>query len=199
MDTKRLLFTLTLLAQVLLNGSLVLQIRRPQLRIWPPPGKRSFGFIFTWGLFVFALFGVLTLGVLDWNTFIFRHPARFWVAVPLMLGGLGLALWGVRTLSVHTALGLEGELVTHGPYRFTRNPQYVGDILLVLGYGLFTNSALALVAGAFMSVWFFLASFVEEPYLRARFGPAYEAYARQVPRFVGWRSVKALWQAFRKI
>ena len=46
------------------------------------------------------------------------------------------ALWGVRTLGVHQSLGLEGELARGGPYELSRNPQYVGDTLLLVGYAL---------------------------------------------------------------
>jgi protein-S-isoprenylcysteine O-methyltransferase Ste14 len=40
----------------------------------------------------------------------------------------------VNALSLHATSGLAGELVTDGPYRYSRNPQYVAYIAIVLGY-----------------------------------------------------------------
>jgi len=95
-----------------------------------------------------------------------------------------LALWGVVTLGIHASQGLGGDLVREGPYRFTRNPQYVGDIAIIIGYIVFSNSRMALIAGLLGIGWFVLAPFVEEPWLRARFGDAYDEYVSEVPRFI---------------
>ena len=42
-------------------------------------------------------------------------------------------------------------------------------------------------------VWVWLLPRAEEPWLEARFGPAYERYREEAPRFVGWRSLRQLW------
>lgn len=82
-------------------------------------------------------------------------------------------------------LALEGPFVEEGPYRYSRNPQYVGDIALPAGYILLTNSLALLLTGLLAIGWFALAPFAEEPWLRARFGRAYEEYLEKVPRFLG--------------
>ena len=103
----------------------------------------------------------------------------------MALTGRALALWAVRTLTIQTSLGLSGTLTLDGPYRHTRNPQYVGNIMLAIGYVLICNSWMALVTGLLGSAWFVLAPFTEEPWLRERYGAAYERYVAQIPRFIG--------------
>ncbi len=177
----------TFLSLILLGISLVVTIARPQCRVWPPPSRASWQYWYTWGLTGLAMLGTTILGILDWNTF--SLPQWLRVAGGLLsLSGASFALWGVRELGARASQGLGGELATTGPYRYSRNPQYVGDIALLLGFGLLCNSALTLAAVALGVFWFALAPFAEEPWLREGLGPSYEEYTRHVPRFLGCSS-----------
>jgi protein-S-isoprenylcysteine O-methyltransferase Ste14 len=76
-------------------------------------------------------------------------------------------------------------LVTDGFFAHSRNPLYVGNMMVYLGLFLILNSALGYAVG----VPFFLAAYVsitlaEEDFLRRRFGADYEAYVRRVPRYL---------------
>jgi protein-S-isoprenylcysteine O-methyltransferase Ste14 len=77
------------------------------------------------------------------------------------------------------------ELVATGLYRFVRNPMYVGVLLILVGYFLwFGYWRLLIYAGlCFLGFHMFVTSF-EEPTLRTKFGAAYEAYLRRVPRWI---------------
>ena len=77
------------------------------------------------------------------------------------------------------------ELVTTGPYRYSRNPQYVGTIPAVLGYAIICNSTLALMTAPLLGALFVLVMLAEESWCRENLGAAYEAYASRVPRFFG--------------
>lgn len=73
-------------------------------------------------------------------------------------------------------------LVVEGPYRYVRNPMYVGVIVIILGQTLWHGSPWLLVYGAL--VWTVTAAFVrmyEEPSLRRQFGSDYVAYQAAVP------------------
>lgn len=72
-----------------------------------------------------------------------------------------------------------------GPYRFTRNPQYIGDMASLLGIALFVNSLLAMVLASVGICCFWLTLFTEEPWLRQRYGSEYEKYCGKVPSFFG--------------
>ena len=77
------------------------------------------------------------------------------------------------------------ELVVRGLYRYVRNPMYLSVTAIVLGEALLTRSRALLL---YWALWFLAANlFVllyEEPTLRRRFGPSYEAYTQRVGRWL---------------
>ncbi len=182
-----IVFAITLGALLVLAVCLIASLVRPQARVWPPPGRASWQFWLVWTLTAVAAVGIVWVGILDWNRFALGHWLRLPIGGGLVLGGLLFARWGMTTLGRHTTLGLEGVLVAEGPYRYTRNPQYVGDIVALLGWGFLCNSLLTWIVSLLGMAWFALAPFTEEPWLRARYGPAYEDFRRRVPRFLGRR------------
>ena len=139
-------FAIVIVCELLLNGSLVYSILVPSARIWPPPGKESWQYRFTWSLATTALLGALVVGILDWDGFVLDDRLCFIIGGMLIALGLAFALWGVRSLGVHRSLGLKGELVRGGDYEHSRNPQYVGDLALLAGLAVVSNSALVMVA-----------------------------------------------------
>jgi protein-S-isoprenylcysteine O-methyltransferase Ste14 len=77
------------------------------------------------------------------------------------------------------------QFVASGPYRFVRNPMYLGAVLVLSGFGLYARSpsVLGLGALALLSSHLFVV-FVEEPGLAARFGESYGAYRLKVSRWI---------------
>lgn len=105
------------------------------------------------------------------------------------LVGEAMRFWGVAYAGPLTRVtGSVGapELITTGPFSYVRNPLYVGNVLLYVGFGIMAN-ALApwLVAGT--AVYFVLqyAAIVslEEEFLEKEFGAGFEEYRKLVPRF----------------
>ena len=77
------------------------------------------------------------------------------------------------------------QLVIRGPYRFTRNPMYVGMTIAYLGGVATANSVWPLVALPLVLAGIY--AFVirrEERYLEAEFGDAYRDYCRRVRRWL---------------
>ena len=74
--------------------------------------------------------------------------------------------------------------VEHGPYRYVRNPMYIG--LLMLGVGLGAALASWIIPAVFilLFVWFAIRVRTEEAHLIARFGPVYLDYMSRVGRFL---------------
>ena len=71
--------------------------------------------------------------------------------------------------------------VASGPYRWVRNPMYLGAAALILGVGLAVGSpAIVLLAPAFLLIAHVVVITIEEPGLAARFGDAYEQYRANV-------------------
>jgi protein-S-isoprenylcysteine O-methyltransferase Ste14 len=112
------------------------------------------------------------LAVLAWSVGL---AVSAWVVVALATRGKGTPAPNAPTT----------ELVHSGLYRYSRNPMYVGALLIALGYALWFQS-LALVTYWFAVLLFFHMVIVvyEEPSLERRFGQAWTAYRRRVPRWL---------------
>jgi len=173
-------------------SQLLLSIARPALRLWPPPDPSSRLYRLTRVnllLGPLTVVGVFALGALDWNSLVLPGPARLLVGVPLFASGGAFALWGYFGLGVQASQGRHEGLVASGAYRYSRNPQYIGTIVCLLGFAIACSSGLSFVIWLLWSAWFVMAPFAEEPWLRDHLGPKYDEYAREVPRFLGFRAL----------
>ena len=174
----------------LLLFGVAISIVFPKRRIWPPPTKDSWQFWVSWICSAIGMTGSPFVGILDFETLGHRHWILLFIGGLAILMGGGIAIWGTTTLSAHQSLGLKGKLMTDGPYQYSRNPQYVGFILMYGGIILFTFSLMALLTGTMVMLVFAVLPFSEEPWLRQQYGAAYDDYCRDVPRFIGLRSFK---------
>src|SRR5258708_17128323 len=111
----------------------------------------------------------------------------FWLAKPTaesILMGAALVIPGLVIRALASGqLQKNEQLATRGLYAHTRNPLYLGSLILSIGFALASRSWW-IVAGI---VLLFFAIYLpviraEELFLRQRF-PQFEDYARQVPRF----------------
>ena len=109
------------------------------------------------------------------------------LAVALAVGGLALRVWASSYLTSEVVLRndtTQTELRVSGPYRFTRNPLYLGNILQAVGIGLVTPWPVLVLTVAGSIAFNFALISVEEPFLSARQGAAYARYTELVPRLV---------------
>ena len=77
------------------------------------------------------------------------------------------------------------ELVTEGIFNHCRNPLYVGNILMLLGVGIISNSLIYVIV--IMPVFIFIYHTIvlaEENYLRNKFGESFNAYCKRVNRWL---------------
>lgn len=75
-------------------------------------------------------------------------------------------------------------LATGGPYAHTRNPLYLGSVLMALGLLVAARHPIAVTAGlAYLLVFYPVIIREEARFLRGKFGDAYREWARQVPLF----------------
>lgn len=77
-----------------------------------------------------------------------------------------------------------GTLSLQGPYRWSRNPQYIGFFLFLLGFALNDWSSWCLVAMLIVASYMHLLILVEEEHLVRTFGEQYAKYCRTVPRYL---------------
>lgn len=154
-----------------------------------------------------AVYATLFLAAWVWVAFRCRGldpylPLRLpaWGAIPgrvLLLAGAALALSTVIFFIVEgrgtpAPFDAPKKFVPRGPYRWVRNPMYVGGVAMLLGLGL-RLASLAMVLFALVAlllIHVFVVG-VEEPGLRRRFGKEYEDYCRAVPRWLPRRARRA--------
>jgi protein-S-isoprenylcysteine O-methyltransferase Ste14 len=184
MATKIILYV-TLSAETLAILAVTFSALFPSKRIWPPSHRRAWQAYVMWTLFVASGAGVIALGIVDWSAEPLAPWLRWVVGAPLWIVGGGLALWATQGLGLAPTLGSAEGLTQRGPYHFSRNPQYVGYSISLIGWAMVTGSALTFLAAAVGIGAFIVAPFAEEPWLLKQYGPTYEAYMRTVPRFVG--------------
>jgi len=114
------------------------------------------------------------------------HGVRQWTGYTLMAIGLvacGLVLWG--RFSVAMVLGSDASvLLTGGPYRWSRNPQYVAYTPFPVGYALVGAAVMGWVGVALYLVVVHLTTLVEEDHLERTFGDRYRAYRATTPRYL---------------
>jgi protein-S-isoprenylcysteine O-methyltransferase Ste14 len=177
------LFYANLTAHGVLLAGAVWCIAFPKLRVYPMEAK-GFWFYAMWLLFYFAFASNVALVIIDWNTGLWLSNLRFFLGLPLAALGAGFVAWGIATLGIKNTSGLRDGFVSRGPYALSRNPQYVGDMTLFLGFIIIANSELVLITHSLTALLFVLAPFAEEPWLVAEYGDEYVVYRRDVPRFL---------------
>jgi protein-S-isoprenylcysteine O-methyltransferase Ste14 len=109
--------------------------------------------------------------------------------VPLLVWGYLQYLYvgGYRLPRAGGTAGMDvapERIITQGPYRFTRNPMYLGHLIFMLGLALTFWSWLALVILVVRAYWFQLRVQRDEVRLENIFGAEYAAYRAQVKRWI---------------
>jgi protein-S-isoprenylcysteine O-methyltransferase Ste14 len=117
--------------------------------------------------------GFVLVGAFAW----FSHPdAQSLVyGLPVSLMGLAVRAWAAGHLAKNQTLA------TGGPYAYTRNPLYIGTLLVAAGLAIASRSwgLGALFAGVFLGIYLPVIQ-LEQQHLRSLF-PGYDAYAARVP------------------
>ena len=141
-----------------------------------------------------------------------RTPVQTFILCPLAVigfelalhgGGLTLVPWGLPLLAWgylqyrligRYRLGQAGggpgmatlpeRIVDEGPYRYTRNPMYLGHLIFMLGLALTFWSWFALALSVLRAAWFQHRVLRDEARLNTTFGAEYEAYRARVKRWV---------------
>jgi protein-S-isoprenylcysteine O-methyltransferase Ste14 len=141
-----------------------------------------------------------------------RTPVQTFILCPLAVIGFELALhpdgltfvpWGLLPMGWgymqyrlvgRYRLGQAGggpgmatlpqRIVDAGPFRYTRNPMYLGHLIFMLGLALTFWSWFGLILFALRTVWFQTRVWGDEARLGATFGGEYEAYRARVKRWI---------------
>jgi len=105
----------------------------------------------------------------------------------LVVGLVLLPMGMIEFRSLRRSTGQDtSKLITSGIYRWSRNPQFVGWVLMLLGISIVGRSGFALLLTVvFMIVLHMYTVWLAEPYLERLFGEAYRCYKSSAPRYIG--------------
>ena len=156
------------------------------------------------GLMTLPFAGYLIMILTNFPINLTRAVAEF--LVPFAIPEKTFIIVGLLTLvysTVYLITKRKEGLVTSGPYRLVRHPQYVGIIILTLGL---TSWSVWILNNTFgigfltpsqtIGVWFIelfayiLLAYIEEQYLSRNYGESFENYKRQVPFFIPFLKTK---------
>lgn len=132
-----------------------------------------------WPLVLFAAEALLQQGI----------PRIHWWGVPILAWGYLQYRW-VGTFRTKRGGGGPGvsvppeRIVDEGPYRWVRNPMYLGHLIFLGGIAVTLASWIAAAVFAFHIVWFHRRVREDEARLEALFGEPYREYCRRVKRWV---------------
>lgn len=142
-----------------------------------PPVWLFLGAVLVWALDLWAPLADLSHPVLDW-------AGRVLIAVGLV-AMIWSAMWFNRLGTPIIPRRTPTALIAEGPYRLSRNPIYLADLMLLIGWWMLHPSLSGLIAPPLFA-WIVTKRFIEpeEAILRQVFGPQAEAYFARVRRWV---------------
>ncbi len=151
--------------------------RRPRTRILPPVPYAA-AMLGGWWLDRYHWPLLLDLGAVT-------RPLG-WLAVSAGLGLMGWTMWTFwRHRTTVNPFASATTLCTRGPFRFSRNPIYLGDWIILLGVSLLLHTLWPLIFAPL--IWIMLRFGVirhEEAHLEAKFGEVYRDYKTRVRRWI---------------
>ena len=181
-----MIFLLKVTGAVIAIGTLfalVWSIYLPERRWWPPQSYKPITPVAVWGP-TFTLGAVIVaLGVLDWGSIELPWWVQFGIGPVLILLGNVVVWFEVAHFGVAQTGGATGTLRKEGLYRFSRNPQYVADTLMIIGWVCLSAASDVLLVGALSILVLVTAPFAEEPWLQEIYGDEYDKYRKSVRRY----------------
>jgi protein-S-isoprenylcysteine O-methyltransferase Ste14 len=113
-----------------------------------------------------------------------------WAGAVLIVLGPALVAWSMATFvrrgrATPSPIDRTERVVVVGPFRYIRNPMYIGVVATILAQGLVLGSVpVVIYAAAFALTAHLIVVLYEEPRLTRIFGQDYKAYRRTVPRWL---------------
>lgn len=172
------------IAGLYLIGALAWSIAYPERRIWPPKEATTGIKIRVWSATIAIFSATFLLGISSWNNMGWPAEIRWGVGLFLIIAG-NLAVWiGVMKIGFAATSGEVAELKTDGLYRYSRNPQYVADMAILIGWAVLSASGWAAFVAAVGVLTLAMAPFAEEPWLEENYGQAFTNYKSHVRRYI---------------
>ncbi|MDK3017576.1 methyltransferase family protein [Pseudodonghicola flavimaris] len=183
-DPDRLLALAALMAAVVLLLLAGMALLRPAFAFWPPPETASWQnrlFRVLFRIMFYGLVGATALRL--WRDGVSISIWQSWLALVLFATGFAVAFAATASLGWGNAFGAQEGLRTGGIFGYSRNPVYCATWFGLGGWALLAPAPLILATLAVWGPLYLVAIFLEERWLQARYGAAFERYRDAVPRF----------------
>jgi len=119
---------------------------------------------------------------------LYNCPTLQWAGLIIAALGVAFFITAIRTMADSWRAGIpekdRTQLVQTGIYRISRNPAFVGFDLVYIGLLIAFPNLLHAIFALFPMIMLHLQILQEEPYCRATFGAEYEAYCKNVRRYL---------------
>ena len=151
---------------------------------WP---FKKFGWrqrIITWTITITAIGCAYLAGQESWNDWNLPTWLRWWVGFPICFIISSFSSAAFFQMGLDQGMGANHKLTTSGLFKWSRNPTYLSNIMLCLGYILLAASTPALLSCLALSALYFIAVPYEENWLEQNYGSAYKKYKSNVPRWL---------------
>lgn len=175
--------SITVIACLAVGAIVVWSDKNPDRAIWPPPKFGWTARIATWGVTVIAIGAAYLAGRLSWNAWDWPDGIRWFVGFPLAFVASSASSWAIMKLGLDQSMGADRHLVTGGIFARTRNPTYMANLALCLGWILLAASwPAAISAGALAALYVFAVPY-EERWLARTYGDTWTDYRARVKRW----------------
>lgn len=165
-------------------GAIVWSMAQPTSRIWPPIRFNHRTPLIVWGTTLLLFVSIFGLGLIGWDQWELPRGVRFGLGATLVLLGNVGVWYEVAQLGLEQTGGAKGSLKTTGLYRYSRNPQYLCTIMLLLGWALLFASLVALPVILATIIVLLVAPLSEEIWMEEHYGQAYLKYKSEVKRYL---------------
>ena len=153
---------------------------KSNIKFWPPSNKIIW-YIF-WAIFLLMVsFDFLM---------IFKNYEKFnYLGFIFIILGVVVLFISLFTLGIIQTTGVNEKLVTKGIYKYTRNPQYIGDIIISIGLMILANSLEYTIIAIIEIIIYLWMPFNEEKVLEKIYSQEYINYKNKTPRWISFKKI----------
>jgi protein-S-isoprenylcysteine O-methyltransferase Ste14 len=127
---------------------------------------------------------IIAFLLLIYSVFLPLRLGTVWFYTGLPIALLGLAIYTMVIMSFATT-PLDREVMTKGPFRYSRHPMYLSSSLAYIGVGIACASWLFLLLSVAYMVLSMISSVSEERFLIEKYSDSYREYMKRTPRWIG--------------
>jgi protein-S-isoprenylcysteine O-methyltransferase Ste14 len=132
---------------------------------------------------LFRIYMVIIIASYTYAVFLPLKLGTIWFYIGLLVYSLAIII-GITAI-VNFATTPEDEIVTKGIYRISRNPMYVGEVLIYTGIGIACVSWIFLLTAIVAAIFCYHSILSEEHFCLSKYGNAYREYMNKTPRWIG--------------